>query len=186
MSHYDLRFPPLRILVNPHQREAACAQVGDAPFLVLGPQSPVSWLNAVEQMAYYFKRELKFDFVPFWADEWLDNALERDRVLVFYQTEILDHKPTPKNPKDFKNAYTFYGAIGVRWQQWDDAPASWWVPWIWLHPYERRRGHLTGAWPYLLKMFPNPCIERPVSPSMQSFLKKWEQGQLPVVSPPLS
>lgn len=172
MSHYDLKFPRLRMLKKPHEREANYAQASNAPFMVVGPQSPLSWLEAIEEMAYYFKRELKFDLPPFSADERSKPELRRDRVLVFYKTEILDHKPTPRNLKDFINAYTFFGAIGVRWREWNDAPASWSLPWVWLHPYERRQGHLTKAWPVLLKMFPDPYVEPPVSPAMLAFLKK--------------
>jgi hypothetical protein len=147
-------------------------QAHGAPFLVVGPQSPLSWRRAIEELAYYFKREMKFDSAQFSADERFEHKLLRDRVLVFHRTEILDHKPTPRNPKDFTNAYSFFGAICVRWREWEDAPASWSVPWLWLHPYERRQGHLTKAWPFLLKMFPNPHIERPFSPAMDAFLKK--------------
>lgn len=172
MNYYDLKFPRLHIVKNPHAREANCAQAYNAPFMVIGPQSPLSWLKAIEEMAYYFKRELKFEFPTFSAKEICNPELQRDRVLVFYQTEVLDHKPTPRNPKDIINAYTFFGAIGVRWRKWEDAPASWSLPWVWLHPYERRQGHLTKAWPLLLKMFPNPYIEPPISPAMSAFLKK--------------
>src|ERR1035437_756131 len=172
MSYYDIKFPYLRILKNPHEREANCAQAYKAPFMVIGPQSPLIWLKAIEEMAYYFKRELKFEFPTFKVDERFKPQLQRDRVLVFYKTKILDHKPTPRNPKDFTNVYTFFGAIGVRWRQWEDAPASWSLPWVWLHPYERRQGHLTKAWPFLLKMFPNLSVEPPISPAMTGFLTK--------------
>jgi hypothetical protein len=60
MSRYDLKFPRLRIATNPNQREANCAQVFDAPFLVVGPYSPLSWLKAIEEIGYYFKREFMF------------------------------------------------------------------------------------------------------------------------------
>src|SRR6266478_2778284 len=172
MSYYDLKFPQLRISKNPHEREANLAGAYDAPFLVIGPQSPLPWLKAVEEMGYYFKRELKFDFAPYSADERFNSKLMRDRVLVFYRTEILEHTPTPRNPKDFTNRYTFFGVIGIRWREWDDSPASWSVPWLWLHPYERRLGLLTQAWPSLLKMFPNPHVEPPLSLAMSAFMKK--------------
>ena len=128
MSHYDLKFPCLRIIKNPHEREANCAQAYNAPFMVIGPDSPISWLKAIEEIGYYFKRELKFDFAPYSVNERYDLEFQRDRVLVFYRTETLDHKCTRRNPNDFTNAYTFFGAIGVRWREWKHAPASWSVP----------------------------------------------------------
>ena len=172
MSYYDLQFPLLRMARNPHQREANHAQVYDAPFLVIGPQSPLSWLKVVEKMAYYFKRELGYETPTFVADDRFEPELRHDRILVFYKSKILDHKPSVRNPKDFINAYIFFGAIGVRWQQWKDVPASWSLPWVWLHPYERRKGHLTNAWPLVLKMFPNPVVEQPISQAMTGFLNK--------------
>ena len=165
---------------NPHEHEANCAQAYNAPFMVIGPQSPLSWLKAIEEMAYYFKRELMFEFPTYSANERFKPELQRDRVLVFHRTEVLGHKPTPRNPKDFINAYTFFGAIGVRWRKWECAPASWSLPWVWLHPYERRRGRLSKAWPFLLKMFPNPYVEPPISPAMSAFLKKVGHTEQPV------
>ena len=163
MSYYDLKFPFLRIANNPHQREANHALADDAPFLVIGPQSPLSWLKAVEGMAYYFKRELKFESPAFVVNDRFDPEAQRDRVLVFYKREILERKPTPRNTKDFFNAYIFLGAIGIRWKQEKNDSTSWSLPWVWIHPYERRKGHLTNAWPSLLKMFPNPLVEKPIS-----------------------
>lgn len=138
MSYYNLKFPHLRIATNPHEREANCAQAYNAPFMVVGPQSPLNWLKAVEEMSYYFKRELRYESPTFSAEERFKPELQRDRVLIFSKIEILDHKPTQRYPKDFTNAYSFFGAIGVRWRKWEDAPASWSLPWVWFHPYERR------------------------------------------------
>jgi len=78
---YDLKFAPVRKCENPHQREANCAQAHNAPFLVIGPQSPLSWRKAVAQIASYFKRELGFDFIPYNEREVDDFRTQIDRVL---------------------------------------------------------------------------------------------------------
>lgn len=172
MSSYDLKFPFLSLSKNPHQQEAPSLRGRRAPFLVVGPKSPLSWLKAIEGLAYFAKRELGYDFPLYSADERLDEERQRDRILIFYRQEIKERQPSPRNPKDFINYYSFLGAIGVRWREWENAEASWSVSWVWLHPYERRHGRLTEAWPFLVEMFPDACIERPVSEAMAAFLKK--------------
>ncbi len=146
-EHYEMRLPYLRLLKNAHEKEAS----PDMPFLVIGPKSPVSWRKAVESMAYYFRREMHFDFPPYGVTETdFSPELGRDRVLVFPKTTVIE---------GFLDVCYFIGAVGVRWREWTDAPASWCVTWAWLHPYERRQGHLTKAWPFLLRTFPNTWVE---------------------------
>ena len=155
-ERYEIQLTFLREQKNVHQREAP---VG-APFRVIGPRSPKAWRHEVEKLARYFKRELGFDFPPYTANEAeSDSEPSLDRVLV-----------VPKI--DWEHTIYLIGAVGVRWSEWDDAPPCWSVTWAWLHPYERRKGHLTRVWPFLLRMFPGPHIEPPVSPSMMQFLRK--------------
>ncbi len=168
---YDFKFPFLSIARNPHQQEARFSPTQRAPFIVVGPESPLSWRKAVEDLAYYCQNELGFETGFFSANEGSDARFQRDRVLVFYRQEIKERQPSPRNPKDFINYYSFFGAVGVRWRDWGHTPATWSLDWAWVHPYERRRGHLSEAWPFLLRMFPNPHIEHP-SEAMKAFLKK--------------
>lgn len=158
VSHYyKITTDAVRALENPHQSEAP----SDAPFLVIGPNSPLAWRRAVEHLANYFRRELKFDFPPYQAEHNLKCA--KDRVLVFRIDE---------SAQDFERLFFFIGAVGVRWVEWSDMPASWSVEWAWFHPYERHRGHLQKAWPFILQMFPEPWVRLPLSPAMIGFLKK--------------
>jgi len=60
-EYYEIRLPNMRVLKNPHERDAP----SEAPFLVIGSKSPVSWRKAVESMAYYLRREMNFDFPPY-------------------------------------------------------------------------------------------------------------------------
>jgi hypothetical protein len=154
-DYYKIVLGCLREQRNVHQREAPRG----APFRPIGPNSPKPWRKEVERLAYYFRREMGFDFAPYTADE-SDNSLEvdRDRVLAFTKEEW--------------GRVRFVGAVGIRWREWDDAPSGWSVSWAWVHPYERRKGYLAKVWPFVLEMFPNPRIEPPVSTAMKRFLKK--------------
>lgn len=44
------------------------------------------------------------------------------------------------------------------------------MQWIWFHPYARRKGHLTSAWPYFRKRFGAFLVETPHSDGMRRFL----------------
>jgi len=111
-AHYEIILPYLKRVKNPHDRETPYG----APFLTLGWKSPIKWRQSVESMAYYFRREMHFDFPPYTATETdFSTDLHRDRVLVLYKTAILD---------DFVKVYYFIGAIGVRWREWTDAVPS--------------------------------------------------------------
>jgi hypothetical protein len=50
------------------------------------------------------------------------------------------------------------------------------LQWVWLHPYFRRRGLLSGAWPGFVREFGDFAVEGPVSEAMQSFLAKRGHG----------
>lgn len=166
---YDLKFSLLPQCDNPHQRETEFLQAKELPFLVIGPKSPLSWRKAVDEIGCYFKRELRFEQFPYSIRE--DFETHMDRVLVFHSPKIVDRDPTPRNPKDHTTYHVFWGAVCIR-RRIGEKSANWAIAWAWLHPYERRRGHLTNAWPLILKMFPNPELEPPVSPAMEAFHKK--------------
>ena len=156
VDRYHIALTLLREQENVHQREAPPG----APFRVLGPDSPKPWRKEVEKLAYYFKREMAYDFPPYTANEdESSREVSRDRVLVFAK-------------EDWDNGVRFIGAVGVRWWEWSASRPWWTASWAWLHPYERRKGHLTKAWPFLLSMFPSPRMEPPLSHSMMQFLKK--------------
>ena len=44
------------------------------------------------------------------------------------------------------------------------------LQWIWLHPYARRKGHLSAAWPYFQERFGAFEVEPPHSNDMKAFL----------------
>ena len=158
---YNIRLRYVKAAYNPCQVEA----IAGAPFMVLGPRSPRPWRHAAEMLARYFRREFHFDFRPYTANESqpADPTIARDRILLF---------STPDMVSAVLNAHCFYGAVGVRWVDEPPATPCWSLEWAWFHPYERRQGHLTNAWPFILKMFPNPALAEPLSNAMNAFLRK--------------
>jgi hypothetical protein len=96
-------------------------------------RSPKMLRQAVEQMAYYFRREFGYDFVQYSSEEEDDGH----RAYLWVLPGTLENGKVKA-----------VGACCFRWRGWDGAPASYGLQWIWLHPHERRKGRLTEAWPY--------------------------------------
>ena len=46
------------------------------------------------------------------------------------------------------------------------------LQWVWVHPYFRRRGLLTDAWPEFVREFGDFAVEGPLSDAMKGFLAK--------------
>lgn len=157
-ERYQIQLKFVRRQENLHQWEAP----DGAPFHVVGPRSPEPWRQEVERLAYNFKREMHFDFPPYTANESdSDRKPCHDRVLAFSRDIIMTEY------------IYFIGAIGFRLDECPGQPPRWCATWAWLHPYERGRGHLANAWPFLLEMFPAPHFERPLSQAMEQFLRKY-------------
>jgi hypothetical protein len=69
-----------------------------------------------------------------------------------------------------------YGACCFRFREYEKSP-SYAMQWIWLHPYARRKGHLSVAWPYFRKRFGAFVVEPPYSESMKAFLEARKDHQ---------
>jgi hypothetical protein len=128
------------------------------------PHSPRSIRRAVECCAYYFKRELGFDFVQYCS---LEKKDDKHRAFLWVDHGTLDDK----------DRVTVIGACCFRLRKWSDVqphqPAeSYAFQWVWLHPYARRKGHLQKAWPYFCRRFGRIVPEPPMSASMVAFLKR--------------
>lgn len=158
---YDIRLPVITTSWSKHFMESP-----DAPYWILGPQSTQQWQHAAEFIARLFKREEHYDFVQFRANEWSCDRLNKDRVLLF----------TNSGSYYRHDLRTLIGAVCMRWRDekyyTEPTPAHWAISFVWFHPWERRRGHLTKAWPFMQAQFPGFYIETPYSPEMHAFLKK--------------
>jgi hypothetical protein len=69
-----------------------------------------------------------------------------------------------------------YGGCCFRFREYEKESA-YDMQWIWLHPYARRRGHLSAAWPYFRKRFGAFLVEPPYSDGMKLFLDAREDHQ---------
>ena len=170
---YDLRLPFVnsgqkRPNLNLHSKE----KPHGAPFEVVGTGSPSSWRNAVDEMALYFKHEMKCESLGYNPYE-RDPLFMDDRMLVFTDTYPEVNQPTKEPPSGYTNRQFFTGVIAMRArkERWNSRP-NWTLDWVWFHPFARRRGHLARAWPFLLQMYPDFKISKPVSIAMQAFLNK--------------
>jgi hypothetical protein len=65
-----------------------------------------------------------------------------------------------------------YGACCFRFREYKNGSA-YALQWIWLHPYARRKGHLSAAWPYFRKRFGFGAFiaEPPYTEGMKAFLE---------------
>lgn len=125
---------------------------------VVTPDSTPVLRNAVEHLAWYFKREFRYDFVQYDAADKTEDGhvafLWADRETAAYGKAIV------------------FGACCFRYREWTNVPAGYALQWIWLHPYKRTEGYLTRAWPYFQARFPGFLPEPPFSRAMDSFLRK--------------
>jgi len=94
-------------------------------------------------------------------------------MLVFTDAYLEEKHPTKESPTDYTIRLFFTGVIVMRArkERWN-LRLNWTLDWVWFHPFARRRGHLTRAWPYLLQMYPGLKISPPVSDAIQAFLNK--------------
>jgi hypothetical protein len=122
-------------------------------------RSPRKLREEVERFAYYFKREAHTDFPPFAAHE---NRHENDD----YRAYLFSYQPSYREPR------VWAGAACFRWRRIEGCPQHVWaLQWIWLHPYCRRQGLLSAAWPELEQKHGEFIIEGRLSPAMKEFLK---------------
>ena len=125
-----------------------------SPTLVL-PTSPVRHREHVECFARYFLREMHFDSIQFDATETPSSP-----GFVRYEAHL------------FHNGDYFVGSSCFRWIEWKDAPPSWSLDWVWIHPFVRRRGHFAKAWPQFEQKYGRFHLARPFSCGIEIFLRK--------------
>ncbi|MCX4391635.1 hypothetical protein OG887_39005 [Streptomyces sp. NBC_00053] len=119
--------------------------------LIVGTEDP-ELRKVAEQFAGYFKRELRFDFVPFTADDFADG----DEVLLINSRKVIMLSPVA------------CGAVGFNRRENC-------LRWVWVHPFERGTGLMGHVWDILERRYGNEFwIETPVSPPMQKFLQSRE------------
>lgn len=156
-DYMTIRFPKV-IAFSEHDGEADEERPHD--LLMVSMKSCSTNRKAVETIAYYFRRELHFDFLQYEAGEGDPKA----RLFCWV---------APSSYGGLENRAI--GACCFRWRTGEDAlPAGWALVWVWIHPYFRNHGHLTTAWPYFKAKFGDFVVEHPLSPAMAAFLEHRE------------
>lgn len=140
------------------------------PRAAFGEPEPVTYATsqsqrrAVAQFACYFRREFQYDFVQYEASEgrpWdRTSAPENDEAAPYLLRSL------------WRDPALYVGAACFRWRVYRDHPATWALAWIWLHPYERRQGIVTAAWPGWLDQHGAFLVEPPLSDAMRGFLAR--------------
>ena len=122
--------------------------------------SPWSHRLAVEKMARYFKRELRYDFVQFSA-----KLSPENKKYIPYEAYLFHEDQYNLRYEDRKTEIVCGGACCFYQQE-----NNWSLNWVWFHPYFRRRGMLKKAWLQFKNEYGQFDIEEPISNQMSSFL----------------
>jgi hypothetical protein len=115
-------------------------------------------MRALDNMGRYMQREFHYDF-PLSIDDRFPT-----RAFFFFSRDSLQ-------------ALTADQPVGVAVFARFPRPWEWEAQWIWMHPYARRHGLLTDAWPYFKKEFGEFRLQRPISPAMKGFLEKQKAAE---------
>lgn len=155
-----MRDPEFYILKLPRVADEHFSESGPFPRYcrIVNQSSPAADRNAAECLAWFFKREFSYDFVQYLASE---RGNGKDCVV------LLTDRGYTKTGKEVEFAY---GAICMRWRTYSNHEPEWAMTWVWLHPYERNKGHLSDIWQGLETRFPGFRVEPPLSPAMHAFL----------------
>jgi hypothetical protein len=131
--------------------------------LPLDENSTINQRRVLEKMAKQFRREFHYDFIQF----------EHNEEMCNYHKPIEDHPIGILFYKEYmEDEYFIVGGGCFRWRKYKDADnPQWALQWIWIHPYERNQGRLSGAYPKLKELLGDFHVEGPLSHAMEGFLK---------------
>jgi hypothetical protein len=150
-SHYDLKMPRVSLVVDDEEA---------LPWGIV----PISWQSAKGQrtalfsLAQFFRREFRYDFPQYSVDD--REAKTRGYLWTSRQDYWGDNKQT------------VIGGCCFHWKVFSDAPEGYGLSFVWFHPYERQRGHLSRLWPHFKERFGDFFCEWPLSAAMKGFLAK--------------
>lgn len=139
--------------------------------------SPFELLNSLEQLAKYFRREQGFDTVQFDASEVRDPT-SSFRGFLFAESGLnhMTEEHLPVTPS------LIIGGGCFRYRIFKGGDKRAFLDWIWIHPYERKKGKLPEHWPQLQKLANDDrgfFLTPPISRAMRAFLEKnWHKDAL--------
>jgi hypothetical protein len=119
------------------------------------PRTRVTYRNAVQAHATFFRREFGYDFVQYHANDHDKNC----RIFMWAGRDYPEYA---------------FGSVCFRFRPYKtsegEVTAGWEMAWIWLHPYCRGQGWLKNLWPYLLRRFGSFYVSPPHSKAMKQYL----------------
>ncbi len=128
--------------------------------------SPRRRRKYLELFALYIKRENKYDFRQYCANE---KPSDKNHVPFegWIFTQLAMDLATDDDPPFIRGI----GACCFRLRNVGDKEV-WHLDWVWLHPFCRGKGELRKHWDFFKQRYGDFAIEPPISPSMQRFLRK--------------
>jgi hypothetical protein len=117
-------------------------------------RSPFNLRKQVERFAVYFRREFGYPITEFKAKE--------NREYTAYLFAVSDGTA----------ADAWVGACCFRPESYSYSTEGETLRWVWIHPYQRRRGILSRAWAKLRANHGDFFVEPPLSPAMLRFVLK--------------
>lgn len=131
--------------------------------------SPIYWRKYLEEMAYYFKREQRYDGLQYSATSH-NSEVPSDTAAFLFATR--NYKRFKNIIPDDQNDVLIFGGCCFRYRQYLDHDPEWALQWVYLHPMVRKEGILSSCWGYFEKRFGTFLVETPLSLAMQAFILK--------------
>lgn len=149
--NYDIKLPVLEDLD------------GYEEILYIEQSSNKNQKQALELIAYYFKREFNYDNLQYCAKDLNDDCV--GILFVERATDLVKHD----------EHYPNRVIGGACFRKEND---NYFLDWIWLHPFARNRKKLSGYWPGFKSKFRNFEVTPPLSAHMSAFIEKHETTTL--------
>ena len=124
--------------------------------------SPVSHRKAVESIARYFGKELGYYKNMFHAA-----SKPSDREFVPYEAYLFHDEAYNLKWENKKTEVVCLGACCF-YKHYE----GWSLHWVWFHPYFRKQGFLSRAWPEFRQRYGEFRLEEPLSLAMEQFVAK--------------
>lgn len=133
--------------------------------LTVEKESEEDFRRQLERFARYFKKEFKYDFIQYEANE----HLYEDHK---YSGFLFSEMARDKLEEDMPVVFRLFGGGCFRWRDFKDHDSSWVLDWVWLHPFFRHRGHFSQHWEHMKQYYGEFLIEPPLSADMEKFLAR--------------
>jgi hypothetical protein len=125
--------------------------------LLVEPWSRTALRRAAEQMAQQFRRETRYDFTPYAAED------PAGQLVIL----LPSHRFLIGRGKLIAGAVGIDPSVQYRAEP-EPRPCA---TWVYVHPYERGSGLISGAWPYLVQRWPGLTLPGPFTPTGLALLR---------------